>query len=219
MLPRTKLQSQKHTTLARLVSNLANPLVIPPIVLWILAWTGHLDFHETLSLIGISLVFFTAFPLISAIIYSADQRLWSLDFPDQSSRTPLYSTSTASTLIGSVLVVTLFDEPYLQASVTIFWINIFVAFLLNFKWKISVHSSAITTGGFCLLLFSFFGTAGLPSLLTGLFLFVILLPLVGWARHQLEIHSISEIIGGISLGLILSSLTALVLSTKIFSHL
>lgn len=219
MLSTTKLQSKKHKTLARLVSNLANPLIIPPAVLWVLAWSGHLDIYKTLSLVGISLVFFTVLPLISAIIYSSDQHLWSLDFPDQSSRTPLYSISTAITLIGSVLVVTLFDEPYLQASVTIFWINIFAAFLLNFKWKVSVHSSAITTGGFCLLLFSSLGTAGFPSFHTGLFLFVILLPLVGWARHQLDIHSISEIIGGISLGLILSSLTALVLSTNIFSHL
>jgi len=219
MLSKTKLRPTKHKRLARLVSNLANPLIIPPVVLWVLGWSGHLDIYKTLSLVGISLVFFTILPLISAIIYSSDQRLWSLDFPDQSSRTPLYITSTASTLIGSVLVVTLFDEPYLQVSVTIFGINILAAFLLNFKWKVSVHSSAITTGGFCLLLFGLFGTAGLPSLLTGLFLFVILLPLVGWARHHLNIHSISEIAGGISLGLIFSSLTILVLSTNIFSHL
>jgi len=36
MLSKTKLRPTKHKRLARLVSNLANPLIIPPVVLWVL---------------------------------------------------------------------------------------------------------------------------------------------------------------------------------------
>ncbi|MCL5411764.1 MAG: phosphatase PAP2 family protein [Patescibacteria group bacterium] len=93
-------------------------------------------------------------------------------------------------LISSLLLVvliTLLQGPrlLLAFSLILFFINLLIS-LLTLYWKISVHTNAITT--FILILVLLYGVEYWLSLF--------LIPLVGWARWELGKHTLSQVVGG-----------------------
>lgn len=212
LAPRYKAKSSTKTDIAaRLLSDLMNPLIIPSIVLGIIGYVGHLTYIKLSMLLGITTLFFAIIPMGVAFIIVLRKPDQSVDFPERSSRNILYLSSISSAFVGSVLILHLFPVFYIELTVSIFFINLLAAFILNFKWKISIHAAAVSTGGQCIILLCYFLNATSLSLsLIGLFTLCILLPIVGWARYRLNIHTIPEIAGGIALGFLLPPFTAIV---------
>jgi membrane-associated phospholipid phosphatase len=66
-------------------------------------------------------------------------------------------------------------------------------FLVNLKWKISVHASG--TACFAVLIWQLFGLPGAGFLLA--------IPLVAWSRVRLGRHTVGQVIAGSTLGAVL----------------
>ncbi|MGK7368925.1 MAG: hypothetical protein ACNS64_01820, partial [Candidatus Halalkalibacterium sp. M3_1C_030] len=141
---------------ARVVSDLLNPLMMPPLVMGMVAYAIGLSNSQIVSLLGITVLFFSILPLVSAINLTKHIGPESLDFTIKSSRKVLYGFSALSSFVGALLIFLLFDQPYLKLVAAIFLINLITALLTNFSWKISVHNAAVTTAGACLILFGLF---------------------------------------------------------------
>ncbi|MEX0647504.1 MAG: hypothetical protein WEA56_10190 [Balneolaceae bacterium] len=190
---------------ARLASDLANPLIIPPVVFGVMGYSQHLMNSETVLLITLSAFFFTIIPAVTALTLAHYRSFRSLDFPERKSRTRLYGFTILSFIAGSIFIAVLFNESLIRLLTLIFSINLVCGFIINFKWKISAHCAALASGGIFLLLVGFTGSSGnFPSIATGFFLLLMVLPLVLWARYQIGIHSVSELAGGTVLGFLLT---------------
>ncbi|HKK44554.1 MAG TPA: hypothetical protein VJ964_03475 [Balneolaceae bacterium] len=201
---------KKSTFAARIISDLANPLILPPLVLWIIGNTVHLSNYMILLLLVSTIVFFSLLPGAVAIVVSLHHPNRSLDFPDRETRIPFYEISMLSIGTGSIFIFGLFDNPIIRLTTLIFVVALMSGFIINLSWKISFHATALATSGCCLLFFGNMYTAGNLSLITGSVLLSILLPLVIWARYRLKIHSIPELLGGSIMGFVLTALAFVV---------
>ena len=75
-------------------------------------------------------------------------------------------------------------------------LHIIFLFLVTLRWKISGHASAIS--GLCVFLVAYLGVRGLP--------FLLLIPLVVWARVTLRRHTLSQVMAGSLAGAIFTFL-------------
>ena len=194
---------------ARLISDWFNPLLMPPLALGILAYSIVLPAARVLLLFAIALLFYSILPLITALYISRNGGSDSLDFTLKSSRKVLYGISVISAFAGVMLMFLYFEENSVRLTASIFLVNLIAALLLNFRWKVSVHSAAVTTAGVCLLLFSRAGSEMAYPAASGLLLLCVILPLVSWSRYKLGVHSIPELLGGVLLGLVLTAVTVI----------
>jgi len=196
--------------LARVISDLANPLILPPLVLGIIGYTVPLSFSNILLLVVITLVFFSFIPGAIALVVSLQYPNSSLDFPNRDMRIPFYGFSILSVFTGSALMLGFFNNDMIRLITVIFALTLLGGFIINFRWKISIHTLTLTTCGCCLLLAGFTTMAENLLIFTGTVLLSIVLPLMIWARYHLDIHSIPELIGGSAMGLLLSTLAFIV---------
>lgn len=195
--------------LARLVSDLLNPLIMPPLVLGVVGYSIQLPNSQLFLLLSITVLFFSLLPLISAISLSKNSKTDSLDFILKASRKLLYGISALSSFAGVLLIVLLFNQLFLKQIAIIFLINLIIALLLNFRWKISVHNAAVTTAGACLILYGWFTPGIIYPAAIGLVLLCAVLPVVSWSRYRLNVHTIPELLGGLAIGIIPTGITAI----------
>jgi len=197
---------KKSTIVARIISDLANPLILPPLVLSIIGNTLHLSYPKILLLLVSIIVFFSLIPGAVAGVISLYHPDESLDFPDRETRIPFYGFSMLSVATGSIFIIGLFDNPTIHLIILIFVIALLSGFIINLSWKISIHTTALTTGGCCLLLFGHMDMSENLSIITGSVLLSVMLPLMIWARYHLKIHSVPELLGGSIMGFALTAL-------------
>jgi len=191
-------------TSARWLSDIMNPLVIPPLVFSVIGFAERLPYTRLVLLLVISIIFYSIIPFGAALVISHRHTNYSLDFLKRRSRIPLYKLSIFSVLIGSVLLSKLFQNYFIRIVVVVFLINLFCSFTINLKWKVSLHSTALSTGGLILLLFGLHTSTGLPLIISGTILLSLILPIIMWSRYQLKIHSKAELFGGTAVGVLLT---------------
>jgi membrane-associated phospholipid phosphatase len=75
-------------------------------------------------------------------------------------------------------------------------LHIIFLFLVTLRWKISGHASAIS--GLCVFLVAYLGVRGLP--------FMLLIPLVVWARVMLRRHTLKQTMAGALAGAVFTFL-------------
>lgn len=191
---------------ARVISDIANPLVVPLFVFSIIGLIENLPAGELGVLLGIALVFHTLVPGAAALNLSGRLPSGSLDFPVRGSRTTLYGYSLLSTFLGSILVLGLIHNPIVRLTAVIFFMTLFCSFIINFSLKVSVHTASLATGGACLLFVGLVSPPAFPSLILGTFTLGIMLPLMIWARYHLNVHTVLELLGGTGMGFMLTGL-------------
>ena len=113
------------------------------------------------------------------------------DISHRSERTGLYTAAILSTLVGSVLLYFLgIPSIFLRLMVAAIGVTT-VAMLINFSWKISVHSTSIAT-------LATLGTIFFQRL--GVLLWVCAL-IVGWARIRTGNHTLLQVLAGWSIAI------------------
>lgn len=188
---------------ARILSDIANPLIIPLVIFISVAFMFPYAPMERVWLIMSSALWFTILPLVAVFQLVQKTASTDRDFSLRTSRIDLYGYSFAGYLSGTIFLLMQFDELVVVISAFVLLFNIIFGFLLNFKWKVSVHSGCIALGGTLLLLFFSFSLVDtLWAALLGIFLVVVLLPTVIWARYTLGIHSMGELIAGTATGVL-----------------
>jgi len=198
----------KRQGIPRLVSDLFNPLLLPPVVLGLLTWLigGNAEIISWVS--GIGLTFYTLIPMLSALYLLRTDQIQSLDLPQQASRDKLFILSISSSVLALVSYEWLLPNSYGQIIILAltFLVNILFGYLINRHWKISIHAAGISSAAAIFMFFAqndsaeAFTIAGILSL----FILLLLLPTVIWARYRLNIHSLAELFGGALTGFLLT---------------
>ncbi|MBS3060369.1 MAG: hypothetical protein J4432_02575 [DPANN group archaeon] len=113
---------------------------------------------------------------------------------DQKKRNRIFAYGGLSYLLGGVFLLNL-KAPFLVTSLLlIYFVNTFFMFLINLKYKSSVHM--IGTAGPLVVLYHVFGLAALWLLPV--------VALVAWARYALKAHTGAQIALGTLLGFVLT---------------
>ena len=193
---------------ARLVSDLGNPLFMPPIVLIAVAFLLGQPVFSIAKVFGIAVVCYTILPFALTIYLLKQGIIESVDLPIRNSRHALYGFSilTAGAAVYGIHGFVGYADPFLLILPIVFLINLAIAFLLNLKWKISVHTASVAVAGSIYGYLYFFGTPEYPliTIILSLFHLLLLLPIMVWGRYHLEAHSAGELIGGSSSGILLT---------------
>jgi len=198
----------KRDTLARLISDLANPLFLPPIVFFFLGWQLTVSQDLLWLQTGIAAFFYSIIPLCITLFFLKKGYISSLDVPERQTRNKLFIFITLSSSAGSLILIALFynSHPFLANIAIIYLINPFLGILINLGWKISIHtgSLAIASTIFCFFFITHYTISPVTALVLSLGTLLLLLPMI-WARLHLGIHTIYELMGGVVAGLILTS--------------
>lgn len=192
---------------ARLVSDLANPLVIPPVVIFATGSALSLSSAELGWITTLALVFFTLIPFLITIFLLQSGQIQSLDIPERENRNKLFKYSILSSTIGSLILVMLCfgRHQVLVETALVFLLNPIIGYFINQRFKISIHTAALATAGTLLLvLYLYIPEMNFGAGILSLVMLLVLLPVMFWSRFRLGIHSFPELAGGVVAGITLT---------------
>jgi hypothetical protein len=204
-----------HKDIARLISDLGNPLFMPPVVFVCTCLLLSQPLETTVKIFSTVVICYTILPFTLTIYLLKTGTISSIDLPIRHTRTTLYAFS-----IGSAAIATFVIFQYLPAAhlfllmlSIVFLLNLSIAFLLNLRWKISIHSASVAVAGTIYALLYFLGITEyiLITIILSLFHLLVLLPIMIWGRYRLKAHTAGELIGGSSSGIILTILEIMII--------
>jgi membrane-associated phospholipid phosphatase len=173
-------------TVARLASNIFNPFVISVIVLVVLAVEATTSFNDTLRWLGITLAISVVPVLIFVYILIRLKKLDNFFSNPKEQRNIIYLTAT---ILGSVDCALLWYFNVPKPLVLIFTaglIGVVFFLIINYFWKISLHTAFVAAAVMVMLFV--YGTNAAWSLLV--------VPLVGWSRVVLKQHNLLQVAAG-----------------------
>lgn len=201
-------QRVKDEGIARLVSDLGNPLFMPPVVFVCTCLLLNQPLLITSQIFAMAVICYTILPFILTIYMYKTGVITNIDLPIRHTRTTLYAFSIISAAIGTYIMFLYISSthPFLTILSFVFLINLTIAFLLNLKWKISIHSASVAVAG---TVYAYLYLAGLTeyyliTLILSLLHLLVILPTMIWGRYHLKAHTAGELIGGSSSGVILT---------------
>jgi membrane-associated phospholipid phosphatase len=175
--------------IARLISNILNPFVASTAVIVLLSFKDAPGTAEALKWAAISLAI-SVLPVLIAVIWLVKRRKLDGYFDNtQEQRHSVYLLACALGAIGCGLVWSLKAPELLEVTFSAGLAAIVVFTLINYFWKISLHT-AFTAAAVTVLILVY-GAAATWTL--------VFLPLVVWARIQLKQHSITQVLTGAAL--------------------
>lgn len=203
---------------ARLISDLGNPLLMPPAVFLGSCLLLGQSLFTTVQVTGVAVVCYSVFPFLLTLFMFRHGVIHSLDLPLRKTRTILYAFSIISAAIASLIVyqlTTLHLFIYILSLVVL--TNLTISFLLNLRWKVSVHSASVAVAGTIYYLMFLWGITEYQTitLILSLIHLLLLLPIMMWARYHLSVHSLTELFGGATAGILLT-IIELIIFTNIW---
>jgi membrane-associated phospholipid phosphatase len=199
--------------IAKTVSYLLHPLLIPTLGLWLIFRT-----HSYLSFVvspdaqkALFIVVFTAtfvFPVLSAILLLSLGRIRSLEMESPEERKMLYLLTAVYYVLGYYLLLSKMQLPQ-QINLLLLGANaaIVLTLLINLFWKVSAH--AIGIGGLTGALLGFSHQLEV-NVLPELILVLFLAGITGYGRLRLNAHSPSQVYAGFLVGFLCEFLLFLV---------
>jgi membrane-associated phospholipid phosphatase len=176
--------------LARIFSTVFNPFLTSLALFVILAHafgTGPLGFWKLLF----ASTFFTSIgPMLFVLWLYATDRITDLDMSQRQEREAVFSAFVVFYLLGTAALWLLHGPPVLVASMAGYAASALVVQFITRYWKISTHALGITAPLVALLFL--YGRQPLP--------FLVLIPIVWWARVYLRAHTVLQVIAGSALG-------------------
>lgn len=182
-------------TLAKLVTNILNPFLVSLVALTLLTFKSTPSVHEAIKWLQISIVL-NILPVFLAVVYLIYfKKLNSFfDNPGEQRRGVYIFASVLGAVSCGILWY--FKAPdLLKVTFTASLAAVVVFMVINFFWKISLHTAFI--GAAATVLIIVYGAIAAWSLL--------FLPLVGWARLTLRQHSPAQVIVGALLAAVIVS--------------
>ena len=193
---------------ARLISDLGNPLFMPPAVLLATCLLINLSIPDTLFITITAVICFSLLPFLLTLFLFRRGFIHSLDLPIRKTRTALYGFSILSAIIAYLIIARLFQpaHDFVLVISLVLIANLSIAFLINLRWKVSVHSASVAIAGTIYGILYIWGISSYPliTLILSLLHLLLLLPVMMWARYRLNIHSLTELFGGATAGILLT---------------
>ncbi len=173
-------------TFARLASNIFNPFLVSVIVLAVLAVEATSTVSETFRWLGITLAISVVPVVIFVYILIRLKKLDNFFSNPKEQRNIIYLSAT---ILGSVDCALLWYFAVPKPLAVIFTaglIGVIFFLVINYFWKISLHT-AFVAAGVAVLVFVYGVNAAWSSLIV---------PLVGWSRIVLKQHNVLQVAAG-----------------------
>lgn len=206
--------------LARAVSYGVNPLIFPPLLFGLVLGHFGAPAGEVAWMVGVSLLLFVMLPLGYVVRLRRRRYVGSIEIPVRRRRTRpfLFGMACSAVALGVIYGTGATAVAFMTALVACHLVNTGLLVLINLRWKISVHVTALA--GFASVLLFVARTAwpelanlsGPPLLqpapLYGLF---VLFPLLMWARVRVGAHTWGQVTAGMLFGIVLPYVELVVL--------
>ena len=189
-----KIQSETKKRLARMISGVVNPFLVSTTLIFLVLRESTDNMNQCMNWfmlsIAISLVPLFVFTLILLKLRKIDN----LFITVRVQRYKVYSITVVLLGIDCIVLYILAAPKLLIATFTVIFIIDIIFAIVNRYWKISIHAATITAAVTALfVLYGIKAAASLP-----------LIPLVGWARVEIEHHSVLQVlVGGVSASFVL----------------
>lgn len=199
----TVKENRRTWLAARIISDAANPYFLPPILFTILCWQLGVDTLNFVYILALSLLFFTVIPVGYLTMLRRRGVIDTLDMTRQHSRSmPFLFTLLCYSAYLVPLNLIQADITYTLSVITVIYtINILMVYLVNLKWKISIHNAGVASfiaAIYVLLLES--GTSGTGQQLWLYFIFIVFILSMMWSRTYLKVHSPGQVVSGALFG-------------------
>jgi membrane-associated phospholipid phosphatase len=172
--------------IALIISNGLNPFLVCFITVILMVTRATDSFANDVKWSSVSLIF-SVIPVFAFVFIQVRRKKLESIFPEgESQRWVIYLLSSTIAVVGYVIMLR-FDAPRLiSVSFLAGLLTVIIFMLINFYWKISLHTAFISAAGVVL-------TVALGAGAAWIF---ILLPLMCWSRLVLHQHTLAQVITG-----------------------
>jgi len=179
--------------IASLTSNVLNPFLICLALIILFSFISSASAPEAMKWAGISMAV-SLLPVFLFIIYRMRKgKLDNFFIRVRQQRTIIYLIGFVCASISCILLTRL-EAPIMLIAAFATGISTLLLFsLINLRWKISIHTAIVAASATILVLL--YGWMAAAS--------VALVPLTGWARIELEYHSLAQVVSGAILATLL----------------
>lgn len=177
------------------ISKILSPVIIAflaTIIFSIFSPLQNKDLFTIATSIFLGFFFLSVFPAF-AVIYNYKKGKVDLWVSDREDRTPFYFIALSGYVIATIVFLLLDYKALFVLSVAYIFVTA-VIMLSNLFSKVSTHSGGVT-GPVTALVYGF-GLNAMP--------FLVLIPIVIWARLKLKAHSIMQLITGVLIAFFLT---------------
>jgi membrane-associated phospholipid phosphatase len=172
--------------LARILSTIFNPFLTALALFVILALIGAKDTFEFWRLLFISTFFTSIGPMLYVFWLYASDRISDLDMSVRTEREMVFTTFVIFDFFGATALWLVHAPRLMIAAMLGYLVSTLVVQYITRYWKISTHALGITAPLAALTLI--YGRQPLP--------FMVLIPMVCWARVYLRAHTIMQVVAG-----------------------
>ncbi|HTU71361.1 MAG TPA: phosphatase PAP2 family protein [Candidatus Baltobacteraceae bacterium] len=186
--------------LARILSTIFNPFLTALALFVILAHASARNELDFWWLLFISTFFTSIGPMMYVFWLYGSDRISDLDMSVRHEREAVFSAFVVFYLAGTVVMWVIHAPRLMIAAMAAYTLSTLIVQYITRYWKISTHAIGITAPLVALTLL--YGSQTLP--------FLVLIPMVCWARVYLKAHTLLQVLAGAVLA---------TLSTALFFHL
>lgn len=175
--------------LARILSTIFNPFLTALALFVILAHVSATNTEDFWRLLFLSTAFTSIGPMLYVFWLYSTGRISDLDMSVRREREMVFSTFVVFYLLGAAALWLAHAPRLLIAAMLGYFASTFIVGYITRYWKISTHAIGITAPLVALSLL--YGRQPLP--------FLVLIPMVCWARVYLKAHTPAQVIAGAAL--------------------
>jgi membrane-associated phospholipid phosphatase len=177
--------------LARILSTIFNPFLTALALFVILAHIGAKDTLDFWRLLFVSTFFVSIGPMLYVFWLYATDRISDLDMSVRAERELVFSAFVIFDVLGAI-ALWIVHAPRLMIAATLgYLVSTLIVQYITRYWKISTHAIGITAPLAALTLI--YARQPLP--------FMVLIPMVCWARVYLKAHTIMQVLAGAALAI------------------
>ncbi len=176
--------------LARILSTIFNPFLSALALFVILAHAGSRNVPGFWTLAFLSTLFTSIGPMLYIFWLYATDRISDLDMSARHEREAVFSAFAVFYALGALLMFFVHAPRVMIAAMLGYTLSTILVQFVTRYWKISTHAVGITAPLVALTLL--YGRQPLP--------FLVLVPMVCWARVYLRAHTLMQVFVGAALG-------------------
>jgi membrane-associated phospholipid phosphatase len=177
--------------LARILSTIFNPFLTALALFVILAHIGAKDTLNFWGLLFISTFFTSIGPMLYVFWLYANDHISDLDMSVRSEREMVFTAFVVFDLFGAAALWLVHAPALMIAAMLGYLVSTLIVQYITRYWKISTHALGITAPLTALTII--YGRQPLP--------FMVLIPMVCWARVYLKAHTVMQVLAGAALAI------------------
>jgi membrane-associated phospholipid phosphatase len=186
---RLRIRDRVWKDVARIFSTVCNPFLTSLLAFVILAGARSRTNSDYWILLANSVLFTSIGPMLYVFWLYATDRISDLDMSNREERERVFVVFVIFFVLGTIDLWLIGAPAIITASMAGYAVSALVVQWITRYWKISTHALGITAPLIALCVI--YGPRPLP--------FLVLIPIVCWARVYLRAHTVLQVIAGVAL--------------------